>query len=89
MAQILESALFYFSAIHLQMVSQIYNDPFTRGQPPIIVTGHRRILSYVQTNRWQKFRLKTIIQILTIPVIVMSKVHSQARPSPSTAWYTM
>ena len=35
-----------FSLFHLREVSQIFDDSFTRGQPPISVTGHLRILSY-------------------------------------------
>ena len=42
------SALFHFTTIHLREVSQICDDPFTRGQPPISVTGQWRILSNVQ-----------------------------------------
>ena len=32
--------------IHLREVSQICDDSFTRGQPPLPVTGHWRIPSY-------------------------------------------
>ena len=36
----------YFATIHLLEVRQIYDNSFSRGQPPIFVTGHWRILSY-------------------------------------------
>ena len=49
--KILISALFYFATIYLREVSQICYDSFTRGQPPISVTGHWRILSYVYMLR--------------------------------------
>ena len=45
--QILETIrFFHFTTIHLREVSQICDDSFTRGQPPISVAGHWRILSY-------------------------------------------
>ena len=45
--QILEAIRFILS--HLREFSQLCDHSFTRGQPPISVTGHRRILSYTLT----------------------------------------
>ena len=40
---------FQFATFHLREVSQICDVSFTRGKPPISVTGHWRILSYAYT----------------------------------------
>ena len=54
--QILETIRFYFATIHLrEEVSQICDVPLTRGQPPISLTGHWRILSYTEMKSNQKF----------------------------------
>ena len=42
------TALFYFD--HVREVIQICDDSFTIGQPPVSVTGHWRILSYVKVG---------------------------------------
>ena len=46
--QIIETIRFILLAtIHLRELIQICDDSFTRDQPPISVTGHWRILSYI------------------------------------------
>ena len=52
-------ALFHFATIHLREVSQIFDNSFTRGQPPISVTGHWRILSCACKEYGPPFRIRS------------------------------
>ena len=57
----------YFATIHLREDSQICDDSFTRGKPPIYVTGHCwHILSYIRPYLLHGLALPRLIVLFVL-----------------------